>query len=449
MKKKLEAELISLAHRILQLKNKEDIAVLQEEARKLYEKLSVLRFVEENFGDQKPTIGQAEVEQKIESAFADEPKEEKVVVGEIPSAEELEDMPTPESVSQLVGNLAASKSVTDEPLAEEDKKEPEVASEEESEVHAEAETEVSSNENQSEEASGEIESEEKSFEETADEPKSEQVSAESEEVKSEEVKSEEEKSEEIASEQKSEENPTEKIESPTFEEGKEFVPVEASEELKFAQEAQKAEEMFWESKPEEMPAAETNTEAPEKSDQDDIFSPKFELSFEDKQQEKTSEDTPAPTFTFDDLLGKDYADPVFVTPEELKNSYETPKPVEPEAPKFEETKSQEPTEVIPITRSFDKINVIPLNKDERGITLNDKLSKGITIGLNDRIAFMKHLFNNSSEDYNRVLSQLITFDNFTDAKDFIDTMVKPDYENWKGKEEYEQRFLEIVEKRFQ
>jgi len=27
--------------------------------------------------------------------------------------------------------------------------------------------------------------------------------------------------------------------------------------------------------------------------------------------------------------------------------------------------------------------------------------------------------------------------------------VKPDYDNWKGKEEYEQRFLEIVEKRFQ
>ena len=48
MKKKLEAELISIAHRVLKLKGKEDTVQLHLEAQKLYEKLSILRFYEEN-----------------------------------------------------------------------------------------------------------------------------------------------------------------------------------------------------------------------------------------------------------------------------------------------------------------------------------------------------------------------------------------------------------------
>lgn len=51
MKKKLEAELISIAHKILKLKNKEDVRELHHQTQRLYEKLSVLLFVEENFGD--------------------------------------------------------------------------------------------------------------------------------------------------------------------------------------------------------------------------------------------------------------------------------------------------------------------------------------------------------------------------------------------------------------
>jgi hypothetical protein len=62
--------------------------------------------------------------------------------------------------------------------------------------------------------------------------------------------------------------------------------------------------------------------------------------------------------------------------------------------------------------------------------------------------FTKQLFGNSSEDYNRVLNQLITFDTFEETKDFIEEMVKPDYNNWEGKEEYAQRFMEIIEKKF-
>ncbi len=61
---------------------------------------------------------------------------------------------------------------------------------------------------------------------------------------------------------------------------------------------------------------------------------------------------------------------------------------------------------------------------------------------------MKNLFNNSSEDYNRVLSQLMTIDTYSEARRFIQEMVKAAYNDWQGKEEFEERFMEIVEKRF-
>lgn len=86
---------------------------------------------------------------------------------------------------------------------------------------------------------------------------------------------------------------------------------------------------------------------------------------------------------------------------------------------------------------------IPLNK-----TINDAFSHMITVGLNDRIAFEKNLFDGSSEDLNRVISQLNTIETFHEAKDFIEDLVKPDFNYWKGKEEYEERFMELIQKRF-
>jgi len=82
-------------------------------------------------------------------------------------------------------------------------------------------------------------------------------------------------------------------------------------------------------------------------------------------------------------------------------------------------------------------------------SLNDKLkSGGLQIGLNDKIAFIKHLFDGQSEDYDRVISQINTSTSFQEAQDFISQLVKPDYNNWNGKEDYEERFLEIVEGKF-
>jgi len=83
-------------------------------------------------------------------------------------------------------------------------------------------------------------------------------------------------------------------------------------------------------------------------------------------------------------------------------------------------------------------------------SLNDKLKTGgIKIGLNDKIAFINHLFEGKHEDYDRVISQLNTVISFNDAKTFIQNMVKPDYNNWEGKEEFEERFIEIVESKFE
>ncbi len=81
-------------------------------------------------------------------------------------------------------------------------------------------------------------------------------------------------------------------------------------------------------------------------------------------------------------------------------------------------------------------------------SLNDRLNKRLSIGLNDRIVFIKHLFNGSASDYNRVLSQLNTQNSRGDALQFIDEMVKPDYNYWENKEVHEARFKGLVEKRF-
>lgn len=75
MKKVLEDELMSLAHRILKLRNRAEIHELKEEAAVLYEKLSVLSFAEKHFDGIKPTIKKYDVEKSIEKEFSKEQNE--------------------------------------------------------------------------------------------------------------------------------------------------------------------------------------------------------------------------------------------------------------------------------------------------------------------------------------------------------------------------------------
>jgi len=88
-------------------------------------------------------------------------------------------------------------------------------------------------------------------------------------------------------------------------------------------------------------------------------------------------------------------------------------------------------------------------KDEAKKSLNDTLKgNGLIIGLNDKLAFIKHLFDGESEDYERVLSQINTSESYSEARILIQDIIKPDYNHWEGKEEIEERFMEIIESKF-
>ncbi len=264
MKKKLEAELISIAHRILKLKGKSEIEQLQIETLRLYEKLSVLKFVEDHFGGQQPTIGKNDFIEKIEIAFNETETPIKVVENEIKKEEII-----------LI--------------------------------------------------------------------------------------------EEVETEQK------------------------------------------------------TTTE-----------------------------------FSFDDILGKNYGDIEFVKPNEIKPPAElenvtetmTDESFEVEVPS--ETVDISVEETVPLESEIENEPIFetPVFESISTTSAPDKAIFGINFGLNDRIGFVNHLFDGSAEDMNRVVSQLSTFDSFEEAKDFIEQIVKPDYNNWEGKEVYSERFLEVIAQNF-
>ena len=83
-------------------------------------------------------------------------------------------------------------------------------------------------------------------------------------------------------------------------------------------------------------------------------------------------------------------------------------------------------------------------------TLNDKIvsNQNIQIGLNDKLAFIKHLFNGLSEDYTKALLVINQYHSEKECLQFIQQKIKPNYNNWLGKEEYEERFMAIVTKKF-
>jgi hypothetical protein len=171
------------------------------------------------------------------------------------------------------------------------------------------------------------------------------------------------------------------------------------------------------------------------------------IALEEKPEEKTNpiskqKETVAKQISFEDMFVK--VDEVPVAVEQANEA--TFEAVSLEiAPEMEPINETEPTSIVDdkIEKPSEK-----KQKENKTTSLNDKLNKGINIGLNDRIAFEKKLFGGNAEDFNRVLSQLNTFDNFQEAESFILDFVKPDYNNWQGNEEYEARFIEIVENKF-
>ena len=159
----------------------------------------------------------------------------------------------------------------------------------------------------------------------------------------------------------------------------------------------------------------------------------------------------AKQISFEDMLVHDYQELDFVKVDEVPVAVEKAtdsifEAVPDESIEIEKEVELKSVEVV--SEPKDKKSVSKEKKEEKTMSLNDKLNKGINIGLNDRIAFEKKLFGGNADDFNRVLSQLNTFDNFEEAQSFILDFVKPDYNNWQGNEEYEVRFLEIVENKF-
>ena len=59
-----------------------------------------------------------------------------------------------------------------------------------------------------------------------------------------------------------------------------------------------------------------------------------------------------------------------------------------------------------------------------------------------------YLFENDTASYERVISQIITYQSWEEVTEFLNQIVKPEYNSWKDKEEVEARFLTILQNNF-
>jgi len=126
-------------------------------------------------------------------------------------------------------------------------------------------------------------------------------------------------------------------------------------------------------------------------------------------------------------------------------SEQTQEPVKVVMPLFED-----PAELdaeVPAPATAESVAERAQKSDDKK-SLNDSFAqKVLNFGLNDRIGYIKNLFDGSTEDFNRVVSQLNTLNRFEEAQDFLHTHVAPDY-HWDAQEETAARFMSAVEQRF-
>ena len=80
--------------------------------------------------------------------------------------------------------------------------------------------------------------------------------------------------------------------------------------------------------------------------------------------------------------------------------------------------------------------------------INDHFAKNLSIDLNDRLAFIKNLFDGDTKAYDKVLSQIVTFESWAEVSTFLETQVKIEYNDWNDKEEIAKRFSTILKKHF-
>lgn len=120
MHKRLESDLMSLAHSILKMKNKEDVFVLKEKSKEIYEKLSLLAFVEE-YINTTPNIEKTKEEliSKVEKALElkDSKEEVEKVVHQLEEVKEVKEEIIEEKVEELKIE-AQVEEITEQPFDE-------------------------------------------------------------------------------------------------------------------------------------------------------------------------------------------------------------------------------------------------------------------------------------------------------------------------------------------
>ena len=350
MKKKIEGELISIAHRLLKLKNHTETIQLHEEVKKLYEQLTLLKFYEANTA----LVNEEFSEQLFEEKVA------KIVVGTIEvedEEEEMMEMASKEHIAQIEEELFENNEISHEAFPGNGDDEIEMASKE----HIAQITEELFEKNN-------ISHEVFPAKEIKEEIKEEVVV---EEVKEEIVEDKKEKKE-ITS------NP-------------EIIGTKVSKQISM----------------------------------DDILVHDYQATMFVKKDEPIIEEL--------------IAEPIFeaVQPEVTLEEQEISGEIKEELDKSDEVEVAVKEELVVKEEIKEEPKAEPV-----------ATGKPIVLGLNDKIAFEKNLFAGNGDDLQRVLSQLNTFTNWEEAKSFVLDFVKPDYNNWENKEEFEVRFLEIVENKF-
>ena len=88
-----------------------------------------------------------------------------------------------------------------------------------------------------------------------------------------------------------------------------------------------------------------------------------------------------------------------------------------------------------------------MNEQKKILMTNS--TKKLSVDNNERLAFIKHLFDGDKNNYERVLNQTLTLGSWSEVSNLITSKVKIEYNNWKGKEHIADRFLAILQKSFE
>ena len=113
-----------------------------------------------------------------------------------------------------------------------------------------------------------------------------------------------------------------------------------------------------------------------------------------------------------------------------------------------------PEEIIKLKPIEEQIhnNIIQEGNDykrdqETKKNLNDQFARELQIDLNDKNAFIKHLFDGNKIVYQQTIKEIESLNQFEQVKKVIEK-TKKYHNNWKKKESYEKRFMYLIHKNF-